>query len=64
MLTNISTSKEVLESFETFMLKQFTYDLNELRSLRLYHKAALLIADDVDYWANQSFWSLYDEASL
>ena len=64
MLTNISTSAEVLESFEAFMLKQFTYDLDELRSLRLYHKAALLIADDVDYWANQSFWALYDEASL
>lgn len=64
MLTNISTSAEVLERFEAFMLKQFTYDIDELRSLRLYHKAAMLIIDDKDYWANQSFWNLYDEASL
>lgn len=64
MLANISTSQEVIESFETFMLKQFTYDIDELRSLRLYHKACMLILDDTDYWANQSLWNLYDEASL
>lgn len=64
MLTNISTSREVLDSFETFMLKQFTYTIDELRSLRLYHRAAVLIEDDTDYWANQSLWNLYDEASL
>jgi hypothetical protein len=64
MLTNICTSAEVIRSFEQFMLKQFTYTIDELRVLPMYHKACLLIIDDVDYWADRSFWDLYDEASL
>ena len=64
MLTNICTSAEVIGSFEQFMLKQFTYTLDELRVLPMYHKACLLVIDDVDYWADKSFWALYDEASL
>jgi hypothetical protein len=64
MLTNICTSTEVIRSFETFMLKQFTYTIDELRVLPMYHKACLLIIDDVDYWADKSLWALYDEASL
>jgi hypothetical protein len=30
----------------------------------MYHKACLLVIDDVDYWADKSLWALYDEASL
>ena len=64
MLTNICTSAEVIQAFETFMLKQFTYTIEELKMLPMYHKAVLLILEDTDYWADKSFWALYDEASL
>lgn len=64
MLTNICTAAEVIECFEHFMLRNFTYDLAELKMLPMYHKACLLILEDTDYWADKSLWALYDEASL
>jgi len=64
MLTNICTKDEVLFRFESFMLKQFTYDLDELRSSGLYQWAKYLLDDDADFWSDRSFWCLYDEALL
>ena len=64
MLNNICTTAEVIESFEHFMLRNFTYDLAELKMLPIYYKACLLILEDTDYWADRSLWVLYDEASL
>lgn len=62
MLTGICTKEEVMAQFNTWMSKQF-------RELTEYHqqvidKATELVAEETDYWANQSFWGLYDEASL
>jgi hypothetical protein len=64
MLTNICTIDEVVFRFETFMMKQFRYDLDYLRKMPLYLKAVQLVEQETDYWADQSFWNLYDEASL
>jgi hypothetical protein len=64
MLTNICTIDEVVFRFETFMMKQFRYDLDYLRKIPLYLKAVQLVEQETDYWADQSFWNLYDEASL
>ena len=64
MLTSICTAADVIDHFEHFMLKNFTYTIEELKMLPMYHKAVLLILEDTDYWADKSFWALYDEASL
>jgi hypothetical protein len=64
MLTNICTTDEVIFRFETFLMKQFSYDLEYLRQLPVYQKAIALINEECDYWADRSFWDLYDEAQL
>jgi hypothetical protein len=64
MLTNICTANEVLFRFETFLMKQFQYDLDHIRSLPYYPKARELILEDPDFWADRSFWDLHDEANL
>jgi hypothetical protein len=64
MIANICTPDEVIFRFETFLMKQFRYDLDHIRSLPYYAKACELVAEDCDFWANQSFWALHDEANL
>lgn len=64
MLTNICTTDEVIFRFETFMMKQFRYDLDYLRKMPVYQKAIALINQECDYWADRSFWDLHDEATL
>jgi hypothetical protein len=64
MLANICTNDEVIFRFEIFMMKQFSYDLEDLRNLPVYKKASALINEECDYWADRSFWDLYDEAQL
>ena len=46
------------------LMKQFSYDLEDLRNLPVYKKASALINEECDYWADRSFWDLYDEAQL
>jgi hypothetical protein len=64
MLTNICTKDEVIFRFETFLMKQFRFDLDYIRQQPVYQKAIALINEECDYWANKSFWDLYDEAQL
>ncbi len=63
-LTNICTPDEVVFRFETFLMKQFRYDLDHIRNLPYYPKAVQLIRDDTDYWADRSFWDLHNEITL
>ena len=57
MLTNLSTTHEVIQFFEMWLLRQ-----NLIASDDEYQKACDLINDDVDFWANTSMWNLYNKA--
>lgn len=63
-LINICTPDEVIFRFETFLMKQFRYDLDQIRDLPYYPKAVQLIQDDTNYWADRSFWDLHKEVTL
>ena len=64
MLTGISTKEEVLEFFIKWYDKEFTVlddDDSLVRDLMI-ASADDLIAEDVDYWANESVRKLYQLA--
>lgn len=60
MLTNICSLKEVQDNWIEWISKQFNDDLDS----RIIDKGLELIAEDVDYWADHSFWALFNEVKL
>lgn len=64
MLTGISTKQEVLDFFIKWYDKEFTVldDADSLVRDLMIASADDLIAEDVDYWSNESVKKLYQAA--
>jgi hypothetical protein len=60
MLVNICTIEEVQNNWKEWISKQFDESIDP----RIIKKGLELIAEEVDYWADHSFWSLFDEVKL
>ena len=62
MLTGISTKEEVLSFFIKYMDNYYQDANDELLAQLIIAKAEELIAEDVDFWANQSVRKLRESA--
>lgn len=64
MLTNISTKQEILEFFDKWLQKEyFVIDEDDaLLNKLILASADDLVSEDVDYWANTSVKTLYQQA--
>ena len=62
MLTGISTKEEVLSFFIKHMDNYYQDSDDELLAQLIIAKAEELIAEDVDFWANQSVRKLRESA--
>lgn len=61
MLVQI-TADELLNAFELWMLKQFGNNASTMENLRVHSIVDKMINDDLEYCANVTLWTLYDNA--